>query len=71
MKQIINIGTVDNDGTGDTIRAGGDKINGNFDELYATSATTNEKAAMVGTIPPSAQNKFVTQGSIITFTYFV
>lgn len=33
-RQIINIGTVANDGTGDTIRDGGDKINDNFIELY-------------------------------------
>lgn len=33
-KQTINIGSVADDGTGDTIRAGGDKINDNFDELY-------------------------------------
>lgn len=33
-KQILNIGTVANDGTGDTIRAGGSKINDNFTELY-------------------------------------
>ena len=33
-KQVINIGTIDDDGTGDTIRAGGDKINDNFTELY-------------------------------------
>lgn len=34
-QQIINIGAVANDGTGDTIRDGGDKINDNFTELYA------------------------------------
>jgi len=35
-KQTINIGTVPNDDTGDTLRAGGDKINDNFDEVYDT-----------------------------------
>jgi hypothetical protein len=34
-QQTINIGTTANDGTGDTIRDGGDKINDNFTELYA------------------------------------
>ncbi len=34
-QQTINIGTVANDGSGDTIRVGGDKINDNFTELYA------------------------------------
>ncbi len=33
-KQVINIGTNPNDGTGDTIRDGGVKINDNFTELY-------------------------------------
>jgi hypothetical protein len=33
-KQTINIGTVANDGTGDSVRAGGDKINDNFTEVY-------------------------------------
>lgn len=34
-QQTINLGTVANDGTGDTLRDGGDKINDNFTELYA------------------------------------
>ena len=33
-KQTINIGTVADDGTGSTIRAGGDITNDNFNELY-------------------------------------
>ena len=33
-KQTINIGTVADDGTGSTIRVGGDIINDNFNELY-------------------------------------
>ena len=33
-KQTINIGTVANDGTGTTLRAGGDLINDNFNEIY-------------------------------------
>jgi len=33
-KQTINLGTVPNDNTGDDLRAGGDKINDNFDEVY-------------------------------------
>ena len=33
-KQTINLGTVANDGTGDSVRAGGDKINDNFNEIY-------------------------------------
>ena len=33
-KQTINLGSSPNDGTGDNLRAGGDKINDNIDELY-------------------------------------
>ena len=33
-KQAIGLGTTADDGSGDTLRAGGDKINDNFDELY-------------------------------------
>ena len=33
-KQTINIGTVANDGTGSTLRAAGDLVNDNFNEIY-------------------------------------
>lgn len=33
-KQLINIGTTANDGTGDTIRVAFDKVNDNINELY-------------------------------------
>jgi hypothetical protein len=33
-QQTINLGAVANDGSGDTLRDGGDKINDNFTELY-------------------------------------
>jgi hypothetical protein len=33
-KSSINIGTIANDGTGDTLRAAGGKINDNFSEIY-------------------------------------
>jgi hypothetical protein len=33
-KQLLNIGTLPNDNTGDPIRDGGDKINDNFNEIY-------------------------------------
>ena len=36
-QQIINIGGAPNDGNGDTIRDGGDKVNDNFTELYEKS----------------------------------
>ena len=33
-KQALNIGSAANDNTGDTLRAGGDKVNDNFTEIY-------------------------------------
>jgi hypothetical protein len=33
-KQIINVGSTPNDGTGDSLRQGAQKINNNFDEIY-------------------------------------
>src|SRR5262245_949561 len=39
-QQLINIGTSANDGTGDPLRTGGDKINDNFTELYAAVANS-------------------------------
>ena len=33
-KQTLNVGTLANDNSGDTIRNGGIKINDNFNELY-------------------------------------
>ncbi len=35
-KSLISIGSTSNDGTGDTLRAGAEKINSNFDEIYST-----------------------------------
>jgi hypothetical protein len=40
VRQTINIGTVANDGTGDTFRIAGEKINDNFEELYTNFAPT-------------------------------
>lgn len=45
-KQIINIGSAANDGTGDTIRNAGVKINSNFTEAY-NQASIGLKAATV------------------------
>ena len=39
VKQIINIGTTPNDGTGDALRTAFDKINSNFDEVYTSIET--------------------------------
>ena len=38
MKQVINLGTTANDGTGDPLRSAFDKVNDNFTELYSDDA---------------------------------
>ena len=38
-RQYINIGSSANDGTGDDLRTGADKINDNFIELYNQDST--------------------------------
>lgn len=42
-QQTVNLGTTANDGTGDTLRAGGDKINDNFTELYGVVRNTQSR----------------------------
>ena len=39
-QQIINIGAIANDNTGDTLRGAGQKLNDNFDEIYAALPLT-------------------------------
>ena len=38
-QQSINLGTTANDGTGDTLRAAGLKVNSNFNEVYSNVST--------------------------------
>lgn len=45
-KQTLNIGSVANDGTGDTLRDGGDKIQDNFNELYTALGGNTVKVAV-------------------------
>ena len=40
--QTIGIGSAANDGTGDTLRSAGTKINANFTELYAVAAPNSQ-----------------------------
>lgn len=42
-RQNIGIGTTANDGTGDDLRTGGDKINDNFIELYSATGWASYK----------------------------
>jgi hypothetical protein len=49
-RQIISIGTLANDGTGDTLRAAAQKINDNFAEVYAANVDPNTPATGAGTV---------------------
>lgn len=42
-KQTISLGVVDDDGLGDSLKVGGDKINDNFTELYAAEVLNTAK----------------------------
>lgn len=43
VKQIINTGSIANDGTGDSLRTAGTKINENFSEVYTYIKLTDEE----------------------------
>ena len=47
-KQDLNIGTLANDGTGDTLRDGGTKVKANFDELYTALGGNTVQIAIPG-----------------------
>lgn len=47
-QQTINVGTIANDGTGDTIRAAMVKVNSNFTEVYGNLATLQSDIADIG-----------------------
>ena len=77
-KQTIGIGSTANDGNGDPIRTGGDKINDNFNELYAflggntlpstlkidfrTSANTGQAGDGVGLITHDNTHLYICTG---------
>jgi len=46
-KQIISRGTTANDGTGDTLRSAGQKINANFDEIYTAFGSGTALSASI------------------------
>lgn len=49
-KQLINLGTVVNDGTGDVLRVGAQKINENFTELYTFLENSSGQLSLVSSI---------------------
>jgi len=72
-KQVINIGTTANDGTGDPIRDAFDKVNDNFTELYTddagdvgsiTATAPIERDSATGAVTISLANLGVTSGKL-------
>ena len=53
-KQSIGLGSSANDGSGDTLRAGGDKVNDNFTEVYNALGDGSTIAANTGTLVSNA-----------------
>ena len=65
--QSINIGTAANDGTGDNLRGGGDKINDNFSEIYTAFGNGSTLSSLAVTAMNGATvNEIVTVGSTTT-----
>jgi len=61
-KQSINIGSVPNDGTGSTLREGGDLINDNFNEIYTAigdGTTLTSGTFLTTTNSETVQNKTI------------
>jgi len=78
-KQTINIGTTPNDGTGSTIRAGGDIVNDNFNEIYTalgdgsalnvdTSGASNGEALVYNSVSGKFESNTVTATSTFTIS---
>ena len=65
--QSLNIGTAPNDGTGDNLRVGGDKINDNFSEIYTTFGIGSTLSSLAVTAINSATaNEILTVGATTT-----
>ena len=62
-KQTINLGTSANDGTGTNLRAGGDMINDNFDEVYAWTGWQSRSDATSVTLGALTNNFIVITGT--------
>lgn len=52
-KQVINIGTIANDGTGDQLRTSFNKVNSNFTEVYNNITSLNTEVAAISTLVQS------------------
>jgi hypothetical protein len=52
-QRVINVGVIANDGSGDTLRSGAQKINDNFSELYAAVEAGQVNADWIATSGPA------------------
>ena len=65
--QILGIGTVADDGTGDSLRIAGDKINDNFNEIYtAFGDGSTLTGAAITALNNATANELVTVGATTT-----
>ena len=65
--QSLNLGTVANDGTGDNLRVGGDKINDNFSEIYTAFGNGSTLSSLAITaLNNQSANRLTTIGSTTT-----
>ena len=64
--QTIGIGTVADDGTGDSLRVAGDKINDNFNEIYTTLGDGSTLNTGVTAVNNATANELVTIGATTT-----
>ena len=65
--QSLNLGTAANDGTGDNLRVGGDKINDNFAEIYSAFGNGSTLSSLAVTaLNGATANEIVTVGSTTT-----
>lgn len=62
-KQLVNIGTTANDGTGDVLRTAFDKVNDNADELYAWTGWISRYKATTVTLTGASQNLITITGT--------
>ena len=69
-KQTINIGSSADDGTGTTIRAGGDLINDNFNEIYTlfSSDGSNLSTTVLTIVDESSTESSISYGERLGIT---
>ena len=67
-KQSIGIGSAANDGTGDPLRTAFDKVNDNFDEVYANDFVTNARLADDAVDHDQLANRYTASSSVTSAT---